>query len=615
METEVLDSYALLYNLLEYWEKERLVSVVERRVRLEASEAEKTENLYTITGLVPIGGLVERFGKPTKKYPDGKPLVGPAQSYSFPKKQLIDGSKFTSGSKVQILHNKQPSIWLDVLEFDQKEGVITLKWHPPESESESEFNPHHVAAVTFVDFVPPAPKPKALFSFVENWLQNPESESVANALLRGDKPSLSIDLKEGKFTSDDKSLRNAIAHLDNSYLIIQGPPGTGKTYTGAHLIHHLIKVEGKRVGITAQSWSAIDLLLEKTVGVFKDKDFDSLNAVRKIGRDGKPKEIDGVDYKDGKPDSFAGYNLIASTTWFWASKDFNKENRVDYLVIDEAGQLALVDALVASGGAKNLVLIGDPQQLPQVTQASHLCGAGASVLEHVMGDSNVVAEDQGVLLNETHRLRPEICDFISEEFYDAKLESHEKCKKRLVHKGNGLFWVPVVHEGDCVNESEEEATAVLEIIQDLIGTEWTDENGKSKQLEPQDFMVVAPYNAQVNKIKQMLLEAEDLKNITKDNVMEIVGTVDRFQGKEAPVVVYSLTTSRQDLIPRGRKGDFLFSPNRLNVAASRAQCLAYMVGTEELIDTHASSISEMKALNHFCRYVDDLATQKEHSVP
>ncbi|MED5277133.1 MAG: DEAD/DEAH box helicase, partial [Actinomycetota bacterium] len=489
------------------------------------------------------------------------------------------------------------------LEFDQRKGIISLKWNPPESE----FNSHNVTTVTFVDYVPPTPKPQALFSFVEDWLQNPESKSVTNALLRGDKPSYSIDLEE------DASLEDKVSHLDNSYIVIQGPPGTGKTYTGAHLIHHLIKVEGKRVGITAQSWNAIDLLLEKTVGVFKDKDFDSLNAVRKIGKDGKPKEIDGVDYKDGKPDSFAGYNLIASTTWFWANKDFNEDNKVDYLVIDEAGQLALVDALVASRGAKNLVLIGDPQQLPQVTQANHLCGAGASVLEHVMGDSNVVSEDQGVLLNETHRLRPEICDFISEEFYDAKLESHEKCKKRIVHKGNGLFWAPVVHEGDCVNESEEEATAVLEIIQDLLGTDWTDENGKSKQLEPQDFMVVAPYNAQVNKIKQMLLEAEDLQNITKDNVMEIVGTVDRFQGKEAPVVVYSLTTSRQDLIPRGRKGDFLFSPNRLNVAVSRAQCLAYMVGTEELIDTHASSISEMKALNHFCRYVDDLAIEKEHS--
>ena len=608
METEVLDPYALLYNLLEYWEKERLKSVVERRVRLEASEAEKMENLYTIAGLVPIGGLEERFGEPTKKHPEGKPLKNPAQSYSFPN-QLLDGSKFTSGSTVQILYDKKPAVWFKVLEFDQRKGVITLEWSKPESE----FNPYYVTTITNLDYVRPNPKPQTLFSFVEKWLQNPESESVTNALLRGDKPSLSIDLKEGKFTSDDKSLRNAISHLDNSYLIIQGPPGTGKTYTGAHLIHHLIKVEGKRVGITAQSWSAIDLLLEKTVGVFKDKGFDPLNAVRKTGRDGEPKEIDGVDYKDGKPDSFAGYNLIASTTWFWANKDFNEDNRVDYLVIDEAGQLALVDALVASRGAKNLVLIGDPQQLPQVTQANHLCGAGASVLEHVMGDSNVVAEDQGVLLNETHRLRPEVCDFISEEFYDAKLESHEKCKKRLVHKGNGLFWAPVVHEGDCVNESEEEATAVLEIIQDLIGTDWTDENGKSKQLEPQDFMVVAPYNAQVNKIKQKLLEAEDLKNITKDNVMEIVGTVDRFQGKEAPVVVYSLTTSRQDLIPRGRKGDFLFSPNRLNVAVSRAQCLAYMVGTEELIDTHASSISEMKALNHFCRYVDDLAIEKEHS--
>jgi uncharacterized protein len=371
------------------------------------------------------------------------------------------------------------------------------------------------------------------------------------------------------------------------------------------LIHHLIKIEGKRVGITAQSWNAIDLLLKKTVGVFNDK--DSLNAVRKISSGSTPKEIDGVDYRDGNPDSFVGYNLVASTTWYWANKGFNDDNRVDYLVVDEAGQLALVDALVASRGANNLVLIGDPQQLPQVTQASHLCGAGASVLEHVMGDSNVVAEDLGVLLDKTHRLRPEICGFISEEFYDGKLVDLPKCEKRQIRKANGLFWVPVMHEDDCVNESEEEAAAVLKIIQDLIGTDWTDEDGKSKQLEPQDFMVVAPYNAQVNKIKQMLLEAKDLKDITKDNVWEIVGTVDRFQGKEAPVVIYSLTTSRQDLIPRGRKGDFLFSPNRLNVAVSRAQCLAYMVGTEELIDTHASSISEMKALNHFCRYVDDLS--------
>jgi len=597
METEMLDQYALLYNLLEYWEKERLLSVVERRVRLEASEAEKLESLYTIAGLVPVGGLVEWFSEPTERYPDGQLLKHPAQSYTFPKQQLLDESKFTPSSgykpKVQIFYDNQPAKWLEILEFDKSKGVITLSWKEPE------YNPHNVATVTLVDFVPPNPKPQALFSFVDNWLQNPESKSVTNALLRRDKPSYFIDLEE------DASLEDKVSHLDNSYIVIQGPPGTGKTYTGAHLIHHLIKVEGKRVGITAQSWNAIDLLLEQTVGVFDDK--EHLSAVRKTSSGNTPKKIEGVYYENGNPDSFAGYNLVASTTWFWASKAFNEDNRVDYLVVDEAGQLALADALVASRGANNLVLIGDPQQLPQVTQASHLCGAGASALEHVMGDSNVVAEGQGKFLNITYRLRPEIRDFISEEFYDAKLESHEKCEKRRVDKANGLYWVPVTHENDCVNESEEEAVAVLKIVQDLIGTDWTDENGKSKQLGPQDFMVVAPYNAQVNKIKRVLLEAKDLKAVTKDNVWEIVGTVDRFQGKEAPVVIYSLTTSRQDLMPRGRKGDFLFSPNRLNVAVSRAKCLAYMVGTEELMDTHASSISEMEALNHFCRYVDDLS--------
>ncbi|MEC7810321.1 MAG: hypothetical protein VYB07_03950, partial [Actinomycetota bacterium] len=206
MGTEVVDPYALLYNLLEYWEKERLKSVVERRVRLEASEAEKMENLYTIAGLVPIGGLEERFGEPTKKHPEGKPLKNPAQSYSFPN-QLLDGSKFTSGSTVQILYDKKPAVWFKVLEFDQRKGVIALEWSKPESE----FNPHYVTTITNVDYVRPNPKPQTLFSFVENWLQNPESESVTNALLRGDKPSLSIDLKEGKFTPDDESLRNAIS--------------------------------------------------------------------------------------------------------------------------------------------------------------------------------------------------------------------------------------------------------------------------------------------------------------------------------------------------------------------------------------------------------------------
>ena len=309
-----------------------------------------------------------------------------------------------------------------------------------------------------------------------------------------------------------------------------------------------------------------------------------------------------------------GMSIPTSSIIIPALNDFNEENKFDYLVIDEAGQLALVDALVSANGARNLLLLGDPQQLSQVTQASHPFRAGVSVFEHILNDEDTIENDRGVLLDKTFRLRPEICEFISDQFYEEKLTYDTMCEKRKLIKGqNGLLWYPVVHKQDCVNQSEEEATVVSEIIGELLGSEWTTTNQENntlleeiKTLAVDDFMVVAPYNAQVRMIQTKLLTS-GIDGIDEDTVKGIVGTVDKFQGREAPVVIYSLTTSREELAPKGRKDDFLFSPNRLNVAVSRAQCSTYILGTDELISTRASSISEMKALNHFCRYVDDLS--------
>ena len=603
MESENLKQYLLLFHLLEYWDREWRKNMMDTAIRFESSDINDPD---TLVGLNHLGSLP----------PPSSRASNPSQRFSFDPKQIVDSGI----TDLCFFDNDGNAVGLKVRELDLFKGEIIIAWS--QKAKDSGVDPEDIRTLTSYSSYGPLNKWGTLLKFVDDFLENPESEIVSFSLFRREPPVLSIDLKDNKFQPDLDHLKKTASALNNSYLAIQGPPGTGKTYAGARIIHHLVTVEKKRVGITAQSWSAIENLLEATVKVFEKERNENLESglepLKAVLRKSKPKDkepIEGVTYTTSdKGNLFADFDLVASTTWFWAHEDFNEENKFDYLVIDEAGQLALVDALVSANGARNLLLLGDPQQLSQVTQASHPCGAGASVFEHILNDEDTIENDRGVLLDKTFRLRPEICEFISEQFYDEKLTYDTTCEKRkLVEGQNGLLWHPVVHEQDCVNQSEEEATVVAEIICELLGSEWKTINQESdtsteesKTLSVDDFMVVAPYNAQVRMIQTKLLTS-DIDGIDGDTVKGMVGTVDKFQGREAPVVIYSLTTSRQELAPKGRKEDFLFSPNRLNVAVSRAQCLTYIVGTEELISTRASSISEMRALNHFCRYVDDLS--------
>ena len=603
MESENLKQYLLLFHLLEYWDREWRKNMMDTAIRFESSDINDPD---TLVGLNHQGSLP----------PPSSRAKNPSQRFSFDPKQIVDSGI----TDVCFFDNDGNAVGVDVRELDLFKGEIIIAWS--QKAKDSGVDPEDIRTLTSYSSYGPLNKWGTLLKFVDDFLENPESEIVSFSLFRREPPVLSIDLKDNKFQPDLDHLKKTASALNNSYLAIQGPPGTGKTYAGARIIHHLITVDKKRVGITAQSWSAIENLLEATVKVFEKERKENLESelepLKAVLRKSKPKDkepIEGVTYTTSdKGNLFADFDLVASTTWFWAHEDFDEGNKFDYLVIDEAGQLALVDALVSANGARNLLLLGDPQQLSQVTQASHPCGAGASVFEHILNDEDTIENDRGVLLDKTFRLRPEICEFISEQFYDEKLTYDTTCEKRkLVEGQNGLLWHPVVHEQDCVNQSEEEAKVVAEIICELLGSEWKTINQESdtsteesKTLSVDDFMVVAPYNAQVRMIQTKLLTS-DIDGIDGDTVKGMVGTVDKFQGREAPVVIYSLTTSRQELAPKGRKDDFLFSPNRLNVAVSRAQCLTYIVGTEELIGTRASSISEMKALNHFCRYVDDLS--------
>ena len=233
---------------------------------------------------------------------------------------------------------------------------------------------------------------------------------------------------DGRFGDDLDDMAAWVADLDRSWLAMQGPPGTGKTYRGARVIRELVR-RGRRVGITAMSHAAIHNLVAATHEAFAESDeLDLLACVVKPGSD-VPDELDGVTYeKDGKKCAGEDFNVVAGTTWLFASSGM-RDNPVDVLVVDEAGQLALIDVIAAGVSAHNLLLLGDPQQLPQVNLAVHPGGSGASALEHVLDGRKTLPPEDGIFLDETRRMHPDVCDFIGEQFYEDRLTSHDLLRR------------------------------------------------------------------------------------------------------------------------------------------------------------------------------------------
>jgi uncharacterized protein len=390
---------------------------------------------------------------------------------------------------------------------------------------------------------------------------------------------------------DHGVLAEQILGLDRSALVIQGPPGTGKTYTGAHLAMELMKA-GKRVGVMATSHKAIVNLLKAI-----DKAAGS-DAVFRGWKKAASDDRENNDYRSDRITSSAtaprnvDLDLVAGTPWLWARAD--RHESVDVLLIDEAGQVSLADAIAVSQGAKSVVLLGDPQQLAHVSRGLHLHGSGASILQHLLGDRHTVDEDRGVLLRETHRMHPDVCHFVSHAMYDGKLESIEACAAQRIDSpglsGTGLRLLGLEHE-DNHQTSEEEAKAISGQVALLLDNgRFTDANGHDRPLEVADILVVAPYNAQVRCLRSAL----------PPNAR--VGTVDKFQGQQAPVVFFSMASSSGDDIPRGM--DFLFSANRLNVAVSRAQALAVVVCSPSLMVTQCHTVEQMRLVNLLCRFAD-----------
>ena len=266
------------------------------------------------------------------------------------------------------------------------------------------------------------------------------------------------------------------------------------------------------------------------------------------------------------------------------------------LFVDEAGQISLANTVAVSQAAKSVVLLGDPQQLEQPKRGSHPDGTDVSALEHLLGEHQTMPENRGLFLETTWRLHPAICSFTSELFYESRLESRNGLDQQRLcgdtpFRASGLHFVPVEHEGNC-NESPEEAVVVADLVTGLTreGIAWITQNGEKKALTLQDVLIVAPYNAHVASILEHLPGGAR------------VGTVDRFQGQEAPVVIYSMGTSSPELAPRGM--EFLYSLSRLNVATSRARCVCILVANPKLFEPECRTPRQMKLANAFCRYVE-----------
>ncbi|BBX18682.1 hypothetical protein CRI77_16200 [Mycolicibacterium duvalii] len=565
-----------LGDLLSYWRTEWFAYIAPKKVKLAADPVDLLDDVDVIADLSQLGE-VERFSK------NGRSIT-PAMRFEFPQQDIDEFPR--GGGTVMFAGPGEQRLYASIVGLDRDTRALDLLWGKKLQDEGA-----IPRSVVLHDWVDATTKFEALEAFAVEMLDRRRPNPVTLALLRRDLPRFA-DRPREVFVDDLDDMTAWVTKLDHSVVAVQGPPGTGKTYRGARLIRELIR-DGQRVGITAVSHHAIANLLEAVVDALsEDGVLHQLHAVCKDG--GSRNALSGVTYTgDNARCAREEFNLVAGTTWLF-SNPVMRDAPVDVLVIDEAGQLALADALAASGAARNLVLLGDPLQLPQVAQANHPGIAGRSVLDHIVGDDVLLPANRGVFLHETRRMHPDVCDFISSQIYDGCLHSFEDCRQQSTVAGTGLRWLRVDHEGNRT-WSPQEADAIAEELSRLIGTPWTNHTGETKPLSPDDFMVVAPFNLQVNTIRARLSRDAALADVP-------VGTVDKFQGREAAVVFFSMATSTGEDITRGL--DFLFSRNRLNVAVSRARCLAYLVCTDALLDTRARSVEDMRLVATLNAFVE-----------
>lgn len=412
--------------------------------------------------------------------------------------------------------------------------------------------------------------------------------------------------RSGRFPGDGSAesveqIVAALASMEDSYIAVQGPPGTGKTFTGSHVIARLVTEKNWRVGVVAQSHSTVENVLEALID--RGLEREQIGKKSKFGESEKEQRWTVLETPEVPEFVAAGHSrVLGGTAWDFADLKRFPEDTFDLLVIDEAGQFSLANLIATSVTAKRVLLLGDPQQLPQVTTGTHAEPVDVSALGWLSEGHDVLPSELGVFLPESWRMSPELCATVSELSYDNKLHSvtGEKAPQRFLEQTDpGLYYIPVPHKGRTL-WSPEEAERVVLLVEELIGRDWTDSENPlyttAKPLEQEEIIVVAAYNAQVDLIEKALADA---------GYSEIrVGTVDRFQGREAAIAIVSLAASSAYEIPRGI--EFLLMKNRLNVAISRAKWAAYLVASPSLREFLPSNEEALKLLSRYITLTNNM---------
>jgi uncharacterized protein len=483
---------------------------------------------------------------------------------------------------------------MEIVEIDELQGIIKLKKGPSLKDV-------HPTSILKYELIPTTEKEERLIRFAEwivaNGFENTLNDyKVTRDLLLNKLPKLLQALNDN---SDlvAKSIDWA-SKLNNSYLPIQGPPGSGKSYTGSHMVLELIK-QGKKIGITALSHKVIINLLDKVQKLAVKQGVDVSIIYKGSSNDEGDYAWEMAKSIDVIASNISKYQVIAGTSFMWCNEKL--KNSVDYLIIDEAGQFALIDTLVVSQASKNIVFLGDHQQLKQPMKGVHPDGTDVSALEHLLEGKKTISEDKGIFLEKTYRMHPAICFFDSEMFYESRLQSvddleHQRIVGNTEYQGSGLFYKAVIHEGNS-NFSIEEIAEIEKITIELTKGDvfWYDDKNVKRVLQDADIKIITPYNSSVFELQKRLPNIE-------------IGTVDKFQGQEAAVIIYSLASSSPEDAPRGM--DFLYSPNRFNVAVSRAKAIFIMVGSPNIFEPDCKSPDQIKLANPFCRFIE-LAETKQ----
>ncbi len=493
---------------------------------------------------------------------------------------------------------KQWKLGAELREIDDRSGSVVLAW-PADAE------PRHPRAIVPLDVIGDKDHRAALLR-LGDWVaehgvdaSDPMWRAARDLLLR--RPPRCGQAAQsplrGPDESDLEAARRLALCLEEGTLAIQGPPGSGKTYTGARMITGLLAA-GRRVGISATSHKVISNFLTEVLRA-ADESGVEVHAAQKVseGVEGVQDARVAVTGDNGWIRERLGtgeLNLVAGTTWLWASH--HSDGLLDVLFVDEAGQMSLANVLAMGGATRSIVLLGDPQQLDQPLQGSHPPGADRSALAHLLGEHDTMPPELGLFLEDTWRLHPEITDFTSAAFYEGRLASRPDLERQALRgpaplRGTGLRLVAAEHRG-AENASPPEARQVAELVRALVesGSTWITRDGDERRIGWDQVLVVAPYNAQVGEIQRLLPpEAR-------------VGTVDKFQGQEAPISIYSMTSSSPEDAPRGMS--FLYSRNRLNVATSRARCIAVVVAEPALLRVRARTPEQMRLANALCQFAE-----------